>query len=996
MLENLGDLRIRLRWRHLLIAACILVVAAIISSNVIILWKLRESTLDDVADNLARRSLALAAQANLSFQSLSLVLDSVAEHVTRETVADRDYPHRGMGSIEVHELLKEKIVGLPQIEFVGLVGADGNLVNTSREWPATSFNVADRDYFIALRDKSAPGQVVSAPLQSRGTGNWTIVVARRLQAADGQFIGVLNGSVNLSFFEEHWRSILDAQEVDSSISLNRRDGTVLARLPSSDAVGRRFEGGVQDRLRDRPSVVQRKVSPIDHVRRIQSAHVLKDFPLFILATQTERSALQGWYRVAQIAALISTICIVVLLIAAFGVWRWWREHEHRVQVQSEKLEAEKARLIAETESRRHSESELQANRLNAAIENMSQGLLMIDPQERVLVVNSQYIRMYRLSPDIVKPGCSLPELFRHRHEAGQLATDPEQYRLQILAQVAQGKTTHRIVETPDGREISIVTRPVPGGGWVTTHDDITEPKRAERALAQSQRFIDTIIENAPVPIVVKEPITQHITLVNRAYEQFLGKRREELVGKTVHDIFPPGQAGAIARQDDEALRSGSRTIKGDLLLDTFGNGLRSVTATKLVVLDNDDRPQHLIEVIEDITERKAAQEQLRQSQKMDAIGHLTGGVAHDFNNILTVITGTVEILAEGVADRPALATIAKMIDEAATRGANLTQQLLAFSRKQPLQPRELDINLLINETAKLLRPTLGEHVEIESILEADAWHAMADPSQLSTALLNLSINARDAMPDGGKLTFESSNVVLDETYARTNPDVEPGSYVMLAVSDTGSGIPTAIRDRVFEPFFTTKQPGKGTGLGLSMVYGFVRQSLGHIKIYTEEGHGTTVRIYLPRAGAQPVLSSPAATDDTTLPGGKETILVVEDDALVRDYVLTQLRSLGYATLAAGNAMAALALVDGGAPFDLLFTDVIMPGGMNGRQLADEVKKRRPNAKVLFTSGYTENAVIHHGRLDPGVTLLAKPYRKRDLARMIREALRRPDAVAAAE
>jgi PAS domain S-box-containing protein len=990
MFEKLGDLPIRVQWRQLLIAASILVVAAIISSNVIILWKLRESTLDNVADNLARRSLALAAQANLSFQSLSLVLDSVAEHVTRETAANRDYPRHGMGSFEVHELLKEKIVGLPQIEFVGLVDSEGNLVNTSREWPAVSFSVTDRDYFIALSDKSAPGQVVSAPLQSRGTGKWTIVVARRLLTADGQFIGVLNGSVNLSFFEEHWRSILDSQEVDSSISLNRRDGTVLARLPATDAVGQRFEGGVQERLRDRPSVVQRKVSPIDKVRRIQSAHVLKDFPLFILATQTETSALQGWYRIAQIATAISATSIGIVLLAAFGMWRWWRD---RVRIQAEKLDAEKARLLAQAESQRNSESKLQADRLNAAIENMSQGLLMIDPQERVLVVNSQYIGMYRLSADIVKPGCSLPDLFRHRYEAGQLAKEPEQYRLEILAQVAQGKTTHRIAETPDGREISIVTRPVPGGGWVTTHDDITEPKRAERALAQTQRFINTIIENAPVPIVVKEPITQHITLVNRAYEQFLGKPREELVGRTVHDIFPPAQAEAIARQDDAALRSGSRTIKGDLLLDTFGNGLRSVTATKLVVLDNDDKPQHLIEVIEDVTERKAAQEQLRQSQKMDAIGHLTGGVAHDFNNILTVITGTVEILAEGVADRPALATIAKMIDEAATRGANLTQQLLAFSRKQPLQPREIEINLLINETANMLRPTLGEHVEIESILEADAWHAMADPSQLSTALLNLSINARDAMPDGGKLTFETSNVVLDEAYAKTNPDVEPGSYVMIAVSDTGGGIPVALRERVFEPFFTTKQPGKGTGLGLSMVYGFVRQSLGHIKIYSEEGHGTTVRIYLPRAGEQPMLSSLGA-DDATVPGGNETILVVEDDNLVRDYVLAQLRSLGYATLSAGNAAAALALIDDGAQFDLLFTDVIMPGGINGRQLADEVKKRRPATKVLFTSGYTENAIIHHGRLDPGVTLLPKPYRKRDLARMIREALRRADAVAA--
>jgi len=367
---------------------------------------------------------------------------------------------------------------------------------------------------------------------------------------------------------------------------------------------------------------------------------------------------------------------------------------------------------------------------------------------------------------------------------------------------------------------------------------------------------------------------------------------------------------------------------------------------------------------------------------------LTGGIAHDFNNILTVITGTVEILAEGVADRPELAIIAKMIDDAATRGANLTQQLLAFARKQPLQPREIDVNELIVDTTKLLRPTLGEHIEIETRLEDDPWRALADPSQLSTALLNLAINARDAMPSGGMLTLESGNVVLDEAYAKMNPDVERGSYVMIAVSDTGTGIPVAIRERIFEPFFTTKETGKGTGLGLSMVYGFVKQSLGHIKIYSEVGHGTTIRIYLPRS-ASDAIALPLVPDTGTPVGGHETVLVVEDDELVRNYVLAQLQSLGYATLSAGNAGAALALVDAEAQFDLLFTDVIMPGGMNGRQLADEVRKRRPTVKVLFTSGYTENAIVHHGRLDPGVNLLAKPYRKSDLARKIHEVLEAP-------
>ncbi|MDU0956294.1 MAG: ATP-binding protein, partial [Bradyrhizobium sp.] len=328
---------------------------------------------------------------------------------------------------------------------------------------------------------------------------------------------------------------------------------------------------------------------------------------------------------------------------------------------------------------------------------------------------------------------------------------------------------------------------------------------------------------------------------------------------------------------------------------------------------------------------------------------------------------------------------ANMISAAAERGADLTRHLLAFSRRQPLQPRATDINALVVDAARLLRPTLGEQIEIESMLAHDSAPALIDPSQLSTAILNLALNARDAMPDGGKLTLETKNVVLDEDYARLNNDVKPGNYVMIAVSDTGQGIPPALMDKVFEPFFTTKDAGKGSGLGLSMVYGFVKQSNGHVKIYSEPDHGTTVKLYLPRAAEAPVLPV-ADTGRPAVARGDETILVVEDDALVRDYVVAQVRRLGYRTLSASNAVEGLALIDNPERIDLLFTDVIIPGGMNGRQLALEAEKRRPGLKVLYTSGYTENAIVHHGRLDADVLLLAKPYLSADLARMIRTAL----------
>jgi signal transduction histidine kinase/CheY-like chemotaxis protein len=416
---------------------------------------------------------------------------------------------------------------------------------------------------------------------------------------------------------------------------------------------------------------------------------------------------------------------------------------------------------------------------------------------------------------------------------------------------------------------------------------------------------------------------------------------------------------------------------------------RGGTATRHLVVSG--RPLHDASgavsgaalVYHDITASRETERKLQQTQKLEAIGKLTGGVAHDFNNMLTVITGTTEALVDRLQDRPDLVAVARLIDDAATRSTDLVRHMLAFARKQPLQPRSVNINDAVVEIAKLLRPTLGEQIEIETILRKELPLSHIDPSQLANALLNMAINARDAMPNGGKLLLETSHVTLDESYARANPDVQPGAYVMLAITDTGSGMPQAVQEKVFEPFFTTKEVGKGSGLGLSMVYGFVKQSGGHIKIYSEVGHGTSIKLYLPPARGQAASPHAPAPPDT---GGSETILVVEDDSLVRSFVVTQLKSLGYKTLVAANSKEALAHLEQSASFELLFTDVVMPGGMTGRELAEAIQKQRPAIKVLYTSGYTDNSIVHHGRLDEGVLLLTKPYRKPELARMIRLAL----------
>ncbi|MCA1778170.1 MAG: response regulator [Xanthomonadaceae bacterium] len=390
-------------------------------------------------------------------------------------------------------------------------------------------------------------------------------------------------------------------------------------------------------------------------------------------------------------------------------------------------------------------------------------------------------------------------------------------------------------------------------------------------------------------------------------------------------------------------------------------------------------------LIHDVTDRIGAEAQVRHLQKLESVGQLTGGIAHDFNNLLTVILGNAEQLSEAVNGQPELRGLVDMITGAASRGAKLTHQLLSFSRQQPLQPRPIDVNELLGGVRDLLGRTLGEDVELQFFTRA-SWTALIDPTQLESSLLNLCLNARDAMPGGGRLTIESSDHALDEVYADQHDEVEAGDYVMIAVSDTGTGIEADQLGRVFEPFFTTKETGKGTGLGLSMVYGFVKQSRGHIKIYSEPGQGTTMRLYLPRFRG-PAEAVDDARSDSADVTGHETILVVEDDEPLRQFVVSELERLGYRVLQAPNGMEALGVIKSGESIDLLFTDVVMPGGINGSRLAEMAKAVKPRLRVLFTSGYTENAIVHHGRLDPGVQLLSKPYLRRELARRVREALR---------
>jgi CheY-like chemotaxis protein len=384
-----------------------------------------------------------------------------------------------------------------------------------------------------------------------------------------------------------------------------------------------------------------------------------------------------------------------------------------------------------------------------------------------------------------------------------------------------------------------------------------------------------------------------------------------------------------------------------------------------------------------MTKRAQAEGVLREAQKMHAIGQLTGGIAHDFNNLLTVILGNLELVRTRLAGDDALLGRIERATWAASRGAVLTGQLLAFARRQPLAPTAINLAATTPDLIPLLRRTLGEHIEVRYVETAGLWPAMADPAQLESAVLNLALNARDAMPEGGRLTIELGNRVLDEVYARSHAEVTPGDYAMLAVSDTGHGMTPEVLARAFEPFFTTKADGKGTGLGLAMVFGFVKQSGGHVSIYSEPGEGTTIRLYLPRGVGDGTLVGQRPRQPIALPRGPATVLIVEDEPPVREIAAAILGELGYQTLEAGDGEEALRVFGAHAgSVDLLLTDVVLPGKVRGRELAERIKAVRPEVKVLFMSGYTENSIVHHGRLDDGVQMIGKPFHREELARKV--------------
>lgn len=518
--------------------------------------------------------------------------------------------------------------------------------------------------------------------------------------------------------------------------------------------------------------------------------------------------------------------------------------------------------------------------------------------------------------------------------------------------------------------------------------NLPEESLLNEALHQSEEQFRLLVQSVTDYAIYMLDAGGRVTNWNSGAQRIKGYTRDEIVGHHFSQFYTPEDqaAGVPARALRTAMVEGRFEQEGWRVRKDGSRFMAHVVIDPIRNAAGDFIGY--AKITRDITEKQEAAAALRrtelalqQSQKMETIGKLTGGVAHDFNNLLQIISGNLQLLSRDLAGNERAERHIASALAGVNRGAKLASYLLAFGRRQALAPKVVNIGRFMFAIEDMLQRSLGEEIEVETVVSAGLWHTFIDIAQVENALLNLSINARDAMEGAGKLTIEIGNTYLDDNYAREHAEVAAGQYVMLAVSDTGSGMSPEVMAQAFEPFFSTKPEGKGTGLGLSMVYGFVKQSGGHIKIYSEVGHGTTVKLYLPRSleGEDVVVNN----ESPIVTGGSETILVAEDDEQVCATVVSMLTELGYQVLKAGDAVAALSIIESGAKIDLLFTDVVMPGPLRSPDLARKARERIPDLAVLFTSGYTQNAIVHGGRLDAGVELLSKPYTREALARKIR-------------
>jgi PAS domain S-box-containing protein len=621
------------------------------------------------------------------------------------------------------------------------------------------------------------------------------------------------------------------------------------------------------------------------------------------------------------------------------------------------------------------------------METALDGVILIDAGGSVLMLNSACEKLFQYEASEVigrNVKMLMPQPYREEHD-GYLDSFNRTGKQKIIG-IGREVYGQRKDGTTFPMDLSVgEAKQDEGSIFVGIIHDLTERERAERKLRESNARLKAVVDTA-VDGVILIDAGGCILKFNPACEKLFQYRSEEVLRQNVKMLMPSSYRVEHDGYIQNFLSTGERKIIG---IGREVLGQRKDGSTFPMDLSVGEARQEgesiFVGIIHDLTERKRTEELLVQAQKMEMVGQLSGGIAHDFNNLLTVIVGNAEFLSEKLKARQDLQQLAEDIGRAGDRGAELTQRLLAFGRRQVLRPVEIDCNELLGSMHKLLQRTLRQDVEIKADFDPELSFAFADAAQLESAVLNLAVNAQDAMLSGGRLTISTANASLDEHYKSLHPEVASGEYVLIAITDDGEGMSKEVIERAFEPFYTTKEVGKGSGLGLSMVYGFVKQSNGHVAIYSEPGLGTTVRIYLPQAAtkrSRPREQIP--TDAASLPRGIETVLVVEDDPFVRNYSIKSVESLGYSVIAAVDGNDAMQKLRTDIHVDILFTDVVMPGGINGWELADLARQLRPGLPVLLTSGYALETLVQHSGLRAGSVVLTKPFRKADLARRLRE------------
>jgi PAS domain S-box-containing protein len=925
-----------------LLAAYAFLTAAVLS---VLLLYLRSEAIASGQKVLAGFAELASEQTTRTLQSIDQTLQ--AAEAIRLAAADS-------GAARLHQQFNDLLADRPFLTSIAVIDRRGHIVQ-GLFTADTGRDISDREFFTRQRDEPDSGLLWGTPIKSRSTGAWIVTATLPIHDAAGQFDGLIVGSVPLAYFDTVWR--FDDDVSGLAIALWRDDGVLLMRSPIEERAIGLSTMGPSLLVRIRKGEAQGRydsVSAIDNVWRLVVFRRLSGYPNFILTfTQSASEALTAWWQAVWIVAV--GWAIAAAAVTALAIWTA-REWAGRHAVES------RYRILFDS--------------------NPSPMLVTDRDTQRFLAANDAAVAQYGWS----------------REELGTMEIDdldlpealPTTASQQEDAAGSGHHTSHLRQRKKDGTIISVErnVRRIDFEGQpalLAIVQDVTLRKAAEQHLAQMEGRYRGLLEAAPDAMVVVNQAGE-IVLVNVQAEKQFGYRRDELLGQRVTNIIPEGFAERLVT---DATRS-----EADALAQEIGTGIELSARRKNgdtfpieIMLSPLASPGGILvtAAIRNISVRRASEEQLRQSQKMEAVGQLTGGIAHDFNNILFVILANTDALLEDESFSPSVADRLGQIDKAVQRAADLTRQLLAFSRKQPLQPQVTDLNDLVTDTGKLLRRSLGTEIEIEAVLADDLCIVNVDRSQFETALVNLALNARDAMPAGGRLLIETRNVTLDEEYCAVNSGAVPGAYAMLAVSDAGQGIPADALSRVFEPFFTTKDVGKGTGLGLSMVYGFIKQSNGHVSIYSEIGVGTSVKLFLPRYDG--TVEVPLDGGKTHAPGGSERILVVEDEPQVRANIVRQLNSLGYSVADASDGTAGLAACEAAVPpYDLLLSDVVMPGPVGGKRLGAEVARRWPRTKVVFMSGFPEVSSVRHGRLDEGSTLLSKPFRKSDLARVIRHAL----------